>query len=94
MRFGPEVFVLCVPDEAMRPAFRAGEYAYVDPDEPTRPGCFVAVRREDATTVRLYAEERGRRVLRTLNPERVESEVNACNETEIRGVVMLWGRGI
>ena len=92
--FGPRGFVVRVPDDAMRPAFRAGDFAYVDPDVPVAPGAFVCVRRDKTTTVRLYAEERGRRVLRTLEPDRVECEVKADNETMIRGVVVFVGRRV
>ena len=78
-----------VPDDAMRPAFRAGDFAYVDPDVPVAPGAFVCVRLDRATTtVRLYAEERGRRLLRTLEPDRVERAVDADDGTTIRGVVV------
>ena len=92
---GPAVFVVRVPDDAMRPAFRAGDVAYVDPDVPVAPGAFVCVRVDGTSkTVRLYAEERGRRMLRTLEPDRVECEVDAGNEAMIGGVVVLWGRGV
>ena len=92
---GPAVFVVRVPDDAMRPAFRAGDYAYVDPDALVAPGAFVCVRVDGMSkTVRLYAEERGRRVLRTLDLDREECEVNADNEAMIRGVVVFWGAGV
>ena len=94
---GPRGFIVRVPDDAMRPAFRAGDFAYVDPDVPVAPGAFVCVRRDKTTTVRLYAEERGRRVLRTLEPDRVEGTVDAGNAdggTTIRGVVVFVGRRV
>ena len=54
----------------MEPEFGAGDFVYVDPDEPATAGRFVAVqpRPEDAVTVRRLATEDGRRVLRTLGP--------------------------
>ena len=83
-----------VPDDAMRPAFRAGDFAYVDPDVPVAPGAFVCVRLDRATTtVRLYAEERGRRLPRALEPDRVERAVDADGGT-IRGVVVSLGRRV
>lgn len=83
-----------VPDDAMRPAFRAGDFAYVDPDVPVAPGALVCVRRDGATTVRLYAEESGRRVLRTFDPDRVDCEVDAANDKTMRGVVVFLGRRV
>ena len=86
-----------VPDDVMRPAFRAGDFAYVDPDAPVVPGTFVCVRCGGTTTVRLCAEERGRRLLRTLEPDRVEGAVDADNAdggTTIRGVVVFVGRRV
>ncbi len=38
-------------------------------------------------SVRLYAVEDGRRVLRALDPDRPNRAVDADNETDIRGVV-------
>ena len=83
-----------VPDDVMRPAFRAGDFAYVDPDAPVVPGTFVCVRCGGTTTVRLCAEERGRRLLRTLEPDRVEGAVDAADEATIRGVVVFVGRRV
>ena len=94
MAFGPRGFVVRVPDDVMRPAFRAGDFAYVDPDAPVVPGTFVCVRCGGTTTVRLCAEERGRRLLRTLEPDRVVCEVNTDNETMIRGAVVFLGRRV
>ena len=83
-----------VPNDAMRPAFRAGDFAYVDPDAPVVPGAIVCMRRDGTTTVRLYAEESGRRMLRTFDPDRVECEVDASDEKMIRGVVVILGRRV
>ena len=92
MDFGPDTFFLRVPDNAMEPAFREGDFAYVDPDVPMVPGSFVGVRLDEtAISVRLYGEEHGRRVLRSFYPDRVDCEVNRGNETMICGVVVFWG---
>ena len=95
MHFGADTFIVRVPDDAMRPAFREGDYVYVDPDEPIASDEFVWVRVDATTvTVRFYTEEDGIRVLRTFVPDRVECEVDAGNDTMIGGVVVYWGERI
>jgi len=77
----------------MEPAFHNGDFLYVDPDVPAADGRYVAVTEtENGTTVRLFREEAGRRVLRTLNPDRVDRLVDTANETIIAGVVVFAGR--
>ena len=69
----------------MAPRGRAGDYVWVDPDEPAADGRFVAVRdpgRGGETVVRLLVER---------FPERT---VDAGNETDIRGVVVFVGNTI
>ena len=89
-----------IPDTPVRrqhaPRLRAGEFAYVDPDEPAVDGCLVAVWDGEprATTVRLYVEEDGRRVLRALDRGDPDRVVEADNETDIRGVVVFRGRKV
>ena len=69
----------------MAPRGRAGDYVWVDPDEPAADGRFVAVRdpgRGGETVVRLLVER---------FPERT---VDAGNETDIRGVVVFVGNTV
>ena len=71
-----------IADGAMAPRVCAGDYVWVDPDEPATDGCLVAVRDPGCggeTVVRLFVE-RDARV-----PERT---IDAGNETDIRGVVV------
>ena len=74
--FGPETFIVRVAEDAMAPRVRAGDYIWIDPDEPAVDGHFVAVRdpgRGGETVVRLLVERDGRRILRALDercPER------------------------
>jgi len=42
--FGRETFIVRVAEDAMAPRVRAGDYIWVDPDEPAVDGRFVAVR--------------------------------------------------
>ena len=75
----------------MEPAFRRGDWVYVDPNAPVRTGDFVAVRRDGTTIVRRLQVEAGRLVLVKLNPDEVEYAIDARNETMIRGVVVFTG---
>ena len=95
--FGPETFVERVGDDAMAPLAAAGDFAYVDPDEPTAHGRIVAVRVDDpgsATLGPLMAVESGRSVLRAGNPSRPDLEVTHANEAMIRAVVVFAGRAV
>ena len=80
--FGTETFVERVGDEALAPLAAAGDFAYIDPDEPAAHGRIVAVRADgpgSATPVRLMAVESGRSVLRAANPGQPDMEVTrAC----------------
>ena len=80
----------------MEPEFGAGDFVYVDPDEPATAGRFVAVqpRPEDAVTVRRLATEDGRRVLRTLDPAVPDCPLDAANETMLLGVVVFRGQRV
>ena len=42
--FGRETFIVRVAEDAMAPRVRAGDYVWVDPDEPAADGRLVAVR--------------------------------------------------
>ena len=84
--FGRETFIV-----------RVGDYACVDPDEPASDGNLVAVRdpgRGGETVVRLLVERDGRRTLRALDERCPERTVDAGNETDIRGVVVLVGNAV
>ena len=65
--YGRETFLVRMADDSMSPALRAGDYAYVDPDEPGVDGCLVAVWDGEprATTVRPYVRENAQPECRT-----------------------------
>ena len=42
--FGRETFIVRVAEDAMAPRVRAGDYVWIDPDEPAVDGRLVAVR--------------------------------------------------
>ena len=60
--FGRETIIVRIAEDAMAPRVRAGDYVWVDPDEPAADGRFVAVRdpAHDAETAR-PAPRRARR---------------------------------
>ena len=95
--FGRETFIVRIADGAMAPRVRAGDYVWIDPDEPMADGRFVAVRdpaRGGETVVRLLVERGGRRALRALDERIPERAIDAGNETDIRGVVVFVGNTV
>ena len=95
--FGPETFIVRIAEDAMAPRVRAGDYVWIDPDEPMADGRFVAVRdpgRGGETVVRLLVDRDGRRILRALDERFPERTVDAGNETDIRGVVVFVGNTV
>ena len=95
--FGRETFIVRIAEDAMAPRVRAGDYVWVDPDEPAADGRLVAVRdpgRGGETVVRLLVERDGRRTLRALDERFPERTVDAGNETDIRGVVVFVGNTV
>ena len=42
--FGRETFIVRIAEDAMAPRGRAGDYVWVDPDEPAADGRLVTVR--------------------------------------------------
>ena len=95
--FGPETFIVRIADDAMAPRVRAGDYVWIDPDEPAADGRLVAVRdpgRGGETVVRRLVERDGRRTLRALDGRCPERTVDADNETDIRGVVVFVGNTV
>ena len=94
---GPETFIVRVTDDAMAPRVRAGDYIWIDPDEPIADGRLVAVHdpdRDGETVVRRLDEHDGRRILRALDDRCPERIVDADNETDIRGVVVFVGNTV
>ena len=92
--FGSETLIVHIAEDAMAPRVRAGDYVWVDPDEPAAHWSVVAVcdpGRGGDTVVRLLTKRDGRRILRALDERCPERAVDAGNETEIRGVVMFAG---
>jgi len=95
--FGRETFIVRIAEDAMAPRVRAGDYVWIDPDEPAADGSIVAVRdsgRGGETVVRLLVEHDGRRTLRALDARVPERTVDAGNETDIRGVVVFVGNTV
>ena len=95
--FGRETFIVRVAEDAMAPRVRAGDYVWIDPDEPAADGRLVAVRdpaRGGETVVRLLVERDGRRTLRALDGRCPERTVDAGNETDIQGVVVFVGNTV
>ena len=93
---GRDTFVVRVEDDAMAPAFRDGDYVWVDPDEPMVDGGFVGVcdPRTGRKVVRRLGREEGRLVLCTLNPPGVERELVGDEVMQIEGTVVFVGRGV
>ncbi len=96
VRYGPDTFVVRVEDNAMAPAFRDGDYVWVDPDEPAVEGRFAGVRdpRAGKRVIRRIGRVDGRIVLRTFNPPRVERVLEGDEEMRIEGAVVFVGRGV
>ena len=95
--FGRETFIVRVAEDAMAPRVQAGDYVWIDPDEPAVHGRFVAVRdpgRGGESVVRLLVERDGRRILRAFDERCPERTVDAGNETDIRGVVVFVGNTV
>ena len=72
----------------MAPGVRAGDYVWIDPDEPATDGRLLEVRdpgRGGETVVRLLVE---------LDERCPERTVDAGNETDIRGVVVFVGNEV
>ena len=79
------------------PRVRVGDYVWVDPNEPAAHCRLVAVRdpgRGGESVVTLLIERDGRRALRELDGRCPERTVDAGNETDIRGVVVLVGNTV
>ena len=94
--YGRDTFVVEVEGDAMAPAFRDGDYAWVDPDEPVVDGGFVGVRdpRTGRTVIRQLGREGGRLVLRTLNPAGVERDLVGDEKMRIEGAVVFVGNRV
>ena len=95
--FGRETFIVRIAEDAMAPRVRAGDYVWIDPDEPAVDGSFVAVRdpaRGGETVVRVLVERGGRRTWRALDARFPERSVDAGNKTDIRGIVVFVGNTV
>ena len=95
--FSRETLVVRIADDAMVPRVRAGDYVWIGPDEPPASGRPVAVRdpgRGGETVVRVLVDRGGRRTLRALDGLCSERNVDAGNETDIRGVVVFVGNTV
>lgn len=95
--FGNETFIVRVAKDAMASRVRVGDYAWADPDEPAAHGSLVAVRDpghdgETATSgSSSSAKGAGSGPRDHRGPERT---VDADNEADIRGVVVLVGNAV
>ena len=97
MIFGRETFIVRVAEDDMAPRVRAGDYVWIDPDEPAADGRFVAVHapgRGGDTVVRLLVERDGSRILRAFDECCPARTVDAGNKPDIRGVVVLMGNTV
>ena len=82
---------------ALAPLAAAGDFAYVDPDEPAAHGWIVAVRGDGpgrATRVRRMAAGSGRSVPRAGGPRRPRIAVLRTGETMMRAVAVFVGREV
>ena len=96
-RFALDSPVLTVPRHYTYWLLSLGDYLWVDPDGPAAHGRLVTLRepgRGGETVVRLLIERDGRRLLRALDERFPERTVDAGNETDIRGVVVLVGHTV
>ena len=89
--YGPETFLARAADGGMAPWIEAGDFVWVDPDEPAVDGSVVLFGYGPEAVVRLLKVEDGRRTLRAVNGDWAEIVVDADNETGIRGVVVFRG---
>ena len=90
--FGPETFIVQIADSAMAPRVCAGDYVWVDPDEPAGHDRLVAVPAPwdgEDTIVRRLVERDGRRTLRALDERCPERTVE---DADIQGVVVCVAR--
>ena len=96
MHYGPETFIVRLESaDGMEPAFRAGDFAYVDPDLSAEHGHTAAVWRPGgAMAVRRFVVEDGARVLRALDPDVPDIVLDASNETMLQGVVVFRGQAV
>ena len=95
--FGSETSIVRIAENAMAPRVRVDDDVPVDPDEPAAHIRLVAVRdsgRGGETIVRLLVERDGRWILCALDERCPERTVDAGNETDIRGVVVLVGNTV
>ena len=90
---GPESFFLRMDDASMSPRFEAGDWLYVDPDEPAEPGRYVGIEDPESgvRTARLMVERDGRPALRALDGGWPEIALDHDNETMILGTVVFAG---
>ena len=95
-RYGPETFAVRMEDDSMAPVLARGQWAFVDPDEPMRPGCLVGVDQPETAgvTVRRLVEEDGRRLLRAEAAGWPDGVVDHDSETLICGTVVFVGGGV
>ncbi|MDE2904962.1 MAG: S24 family peptidase [Acidobacteriota bacterium] len=92
--FGPETFIVRVADDAMAPRVCAGDYIWIDPDEPIADGRLVAVRDPDRggeTVVRCFVERDGRRTVCALDARCPEC---AVDDADIQGVVVYVAQAV
>ena len=68
--YGPETFLARVADDGTVPPITAGDWVYVDPDEPAVHGSVVLFGHGGDAVVRLLVVEDGRRAPRAARPGR------------------------
>ena len=78
--YGPETFLARAADGGMAPWIEAGDFVWVDPDEPAVDGSVVLFGYGPEAVVRLLKVEDGRRTLRAVNGDWAEIVVDAGME--------------
>ena len=96
--FGRETFIVRVAEDAMAPRVRGATTSGSIPTSPRPTAAWsrfaIPGARGGETVVRLLVERDGRRILRALDGRCPEPTVDAGNETDIRGVVVLVGNTV
>ena len=94
--YGRDAFAVRMEDDSMAPQVRAGEWIYIDPDEPARPGRLIGVCDPETgeRTCRLMVEAEGQTTLQALDAAWPHIVLTRENETMILGTVTFVGGGV
>ena len=92
--FGARTFIVRIADDAMAPRVCAGDYVWVDPDEPPVHDSLVAVSAPwggEDTVVRRLVQSDGRRTVCALDARCPEC---AVDDADIQGVVVYVAQAV